>query len=84
MLLARLAAATTTLGVQVQKYLLISQTRKILMGDISRLYWWCKGTTAKLGYLEVLELFMEFLLLGQLASVRTVNSQWGRRIEFLY
>jgi hypothetical protein len=54
------------------------------MGDISRLYWWCKGTTAGLGYLEVLELFMELLLFGQLDSVRNVNSQWGRKIEFLY
>jgi hypothetical protein len=41
------------------------------------------GTTAGLGYLEVLELSMQILLLGQLASVRTVDSQWGRRIQFL-
>jgi hypothetical protein len=56
------------------------------MGDIQPplLVQRSKGTTAGLGYLEVLELYMEFLLLGQLASVRTVNSQWGRRIEFLY
>jgi hypothetical protein len=44
----------------------------------------CCGTTAGLSYLEVLELSMQILLLGQLASVRTVNSQWGRRIQFLY
>ena len=44
----------------------------------------CNGTTAGMGYLEVLELSMQILLLGQLASVRTVNSQWGRRIQFLY
>jgi hypothetical protein len=43
----------------------------------------CNGTTAGLGYLEVLELSMQILLLGQLASVRTVNFQWGRRIQFL-
>ena len=42
----------------------------------------CNGTTAGLGYLEVES--MQILLLGQLASVRTVNSQWGRRIQFLY
>ncbi len=39
----------------------------------------CNGTTAGLGYLEVLELSMQILLLGQLASVQTVNSQWGKR-----
>jgi hypothetical protein len=44
----------------------------------------CNGTTAGLGYLEVSELSTEILLLEQLAIVRTVNSQWGRRIEFLY
>jgi hypothetical protein len=44
----------------------------------------CNGTTAGLGYLEVLELSMQILLLGHVASVRTVNSQWGRRIQFLY
>jgi hypothetical protein len=44
----------------------------------------CNGTTAWLGYLEVLELSMKILLLGQLASVCTVNSQWGRRIQYLY
>jgi hypothetical protein len=44
----------------------------------------CNGTTARLGYLEVLELSMQILLLGQLAGVRTVNSQWGRRIQFPY
>ncbi len=44
----------------------------------------CNGTTAVLGYLKVLELSMQILLLGQLASVHTVNSQWGRRIQFLY
>jgi hypothetical protein len=44
----------------------------------------CNGTTAGLGYLEVLELSMQILLLGQLASVRSVNSQRGRRIQFLY
>jgi hypothetical protein len=38
----------------------------------------CNGTTARLGYLEVLELSMQILLLGQLASVRTVNTNWGR------
>ncbi len=37
--------------------------------------------TAGLGNLEVLKLSMQILLLGQLASVRTVNSQWGRRIQ---
>ncbi len=37
----------------------------------------CNGTTAGPGYLEVLELSMQ-------TSVRTVNSQWGRRIQFLY
>jgi hypothetical protein len=49
------------------------------------------GTTAGLnsitagqGYLEVLELSMQILLLGQLDSVLTVSSQWGRRIQFLY
>ncbi len=42
------------------------------------------GTTAGLGYLEVLELSMQILLLGQLASFLTVSSQWGRRIQFLY
>jgi hypothetical protein len=44
----------------------------------------CNGTSAGLGYLEVLDLSMQILLLGQLASFRTVNSQWGRRIQFLY
>jgi hypothetical protein len=44
----------------------------------------CNCTTAGLGYLEVLELSMRILLLGQLASVRTINSQSGRRIQFLY
>jgi hypothetical protein len=44
----------------------------------------CNGTTAGLGYLEVLELSMQILILGQLASVRTVNSHWERRIQFLY
>jgi hypothetical protein len=44
----------------------------------------CNGTIAGLGYLEVLELSMQILLLGQLASVRTVNSQWGSRKQFLY
>ncbi len=39
----------------------------------------CNGITAGLGYLEVLELPVQILLLGQLASVRTVNSLWGRR-----
>jgi hypothetical protein len=42
------------------------------------------GTTAGLGYLEVLELSMQILLLGQLAGVLTVSSQWGRRLQFLY
>jgi hypothetical protein len=41
----------------------------------------CNGTTAGPGYLEVLELSRQFLLLGQLASVRTVNCQSGRRIQ---
>jgi hypothetical protein len=44
----------------------------------------CDGTTVGLGYLEVSELSMQILLVGQLASVGTVNSQWGRRIQFLY
>jgi hypothetical protein len=44
----------------------------------------CNGTTAGLVYWEVLELSKQILLLGQWASVRTVNSQWGRRIELLY
>ncbi len=44
----------------------------------------CNGNTAGLGYLEALELSMQILLLGHLASVRTANSQWGRRIQFLY
>ncbi len=35
------------------------------------------GTIAGLGYLEVLDLSKPFLLLGQLASVRTVSSQWA-------
>jgi hypothetical protein len=39
----------------------------------------CNGTTAGLGYLEVLELSMQILLLGQLASVRTVNSRTGEK-----
>jgi hypothetical protein len=39
----------------------------------------CNGTTVGLGYLKVLELSMEILLLGQLASVRTFNSQWGEK-----
>ncbi len=34
--------------------------------------------------LEVLEFSTQVLLLGQLASVRTVNSQWRRRIQLLY
>ncbi len=42
------------------------------------------GTTAGLGYSEVLELSKQILLFGQLASVRTVNSQRGRRIQLLY
>jgi hypothetical protein len=42
------------------------------------------GTTAGLGYLEVMELPMQILLLRQLASVLTVSSPWGRRIQFLY
>jgi hypothetical protein len=37
----------------------------------------CNGTTAGLGYLKVLKLSMQILLLEQLASVRTVNFQWG-------
>jgi hypothetical protein len=45
---------------------------------------WCNGTTAGLGYLEVLELSLQILLLGRLASVSNVSSQWGRRIQFLY
>jgi hypothetical protein len=36
-----------------------------------------------LGYLEVLELYKQINLLRQLASVRTVNSQWGRRLQLL-
>jgi len=82
MLLARLAVHNNSRSSSTE--ISLSQIRKNLMGDISRLYWWCKGTTAGLGYLDVSALYMEFLLLGQLAGVRTVNSQWGRRIEFLY
>ncbi len=37
----------------------------------------CNGTTAGLGYLEVLELSMKILLLGQLASVRTMSTPNG-------
>ncbi len=37
----------------------------------------CNGTTAGLGYLEVLELSMHILLLGQLASVRTATTNGG-------
>ncbi len=44
----------------------------------------CNGISAGMGYLEVLELSMQILLLGQLASVRTVNSQWGRMIQLIY
>ncbi len=47
-----------------------------------RLYWYRGETvryTAGLGYLEELKLFTQILLLGQLASVRTVNSQWGEK-----
>jgi hypothetical protein len=47
---------------------------------------WCISTKAGLGYLEALEFPMQILLLRQLASVRTVNSQWGEngsRIQFL-
>ncbi len=46
----------------------------------------CNGTKAGLGYLEALALSMQILLLGQLASVRTLNSQWGENgsmIQFL-
>ncbi len=44
----------------------------------------CNGTTIGMGYLEVLEFSKQILILGQLASVRTVNSQWRRRIQLLY
>jgi len=37
------------------------------------------GTTDGLGYQKVLELSMQILLHGQLASVRTVKAQWGKR-----
>jgi hypothetical protein len=43
-----------------------------------------RAATARMGYLKVLELSKQILLLGLLASVRTVNSQWGRRLQFLY
>jgi hypothetical protein len=49
---------------------------------LCHLYWYrgvtVARTTAELDYLEVLELSMQILLLGQLASVRTVNFQRGR------
>jgi|688.fasta_scaffold991312_1 hypothetical protein len=51
----------------------------------SRLYWY-RGVTvllhAGLGYLEVLELSMQILLLVQLASVRLSTPSGGE--EFLY
>ncbi len=37
-----------------------------------------------MGYFEALELSMQILLLVQLASLRTVNSLRGRRIQYLY
>jgi hypothetical protein len=55
---------------QWEKFVLCVQTLDIYV-SIQQ----CNGTTAGLGYLEVLSLSMEILLIGQLASVRTDNPQ---------
>jgi hypothetical protein len=44
----------------------------------------CKGTTAGLGYLEVVWIVYANLLLGRFASVRTFNPHRGRMVQALY
>ncbi len=70
------AVPSPLLPIDIQKELLTLQPPLLVQRS--------NGTTAGLGYLKVLELSVQILFLGRLASVRSVNSQWGRRIQFLF